>query len=535
MVASRMSVPLGQVFTPAAVADLTLALALENAPLEARLLDPACGDGVFLARAVARGLPPEQVRGVEIDAATARRVHGFRVRIGDFLTGEVEPVDVVVGNPPYVRQEVLGPLRKQQIARRLATDWPDCPSFGGRADLALAFVVRALAVVEPGGRVAFVLSQAVFDAGYGEALRRFLSTRAHLLAVVTSPAERWFPDAAVHAAIVVLERASGRARQSTVFARLRVPVTVAARRVAGVADLATVADVRIVDGSAVWERPWGPLLRASQAWFDFVRVAGEALVPLDELCEVRRGMTSGANQFFYVGRETAAGIEPQFLSPLFKTPRHATTMRVDPGALPTRVFRCDLDAQDLRRFPGAGAYVRAHADLGTRPTLAARDPWWSLTATPAQVFVAKAYDARFVQCYSPTPVCADQRVYTAHPRRGIDAELLAALLNGTVTAFALESLGRASLGEGALEWSVHDMRKLPVLDVRRAASVPVLHAFRQLAQRRIGTVDEECRATDREALDLALLAGVDGVDLPIVREALVATVGERLRRGGTRA
>ena len=39
--------------------------------------------------------------------------------------------------------------------------------------------------------VAFVLSTAALDAGYGDALRAFLHGRAHLLALVVSPRERW--------------------------------------------------------------------------------------------------------------------------------------------------------------------------------------------------------------------------------------------------------------------------------------------------------------------------------------------------------
>src|SRR5262249_58512709 len=110
--------------------------------------------------------------------------------------------------PPYVRQERIG-AGKRRLGK--LTGAP------ARADLALAFVLRALQFVGPGGRVAFVLSAAVLDADYGAAL----AGAGRVTHVVASPRERWFPDAAVHAVILVIERGGAGA---TTCARLRVPV-----------------------------------------------------------------------------------------------------------------------------------------------------------------------------------------------------------------------------------------------------------------------------------------------------------------------
>src|SRR5262249_43174319 len=98
---------LGQIFTPATVADLAIALALEGRDAAAHRLHPACGDGVFLARAAARGA---RASGIEIDprtAATARSHTTADVEVADFLTLGPPRVlfDAVIGNPPYVRQE----------------------------------------------------------------------------------------------------------------------------------------------------------------------------------------------------------------------------------------------------------------------------------------------------------------------------------------------------------------------------------------------------------------------------------------------
>lgn len=528
---------LGQVFTPPAVADLALTLALEGARDDATILDPACGDGVFLTRAVARGVDAGHLHGVELDpvahAAARARVPGANVALGDWFDVPLGRFDVIVGNPPYVRQEELGAARKGALAKIVQRDAG--VAMGARADLAIAFTVRATAALAPGGRLAFVLSEAVLDAGYGAALRARLGDDLWLRAIVASPDERWFADAALHAAIVVLERphVPGPAPATRVCA-LRVPVAEAATRVRTLTDLDDVARVRLMAAADVLRAAWAPLLRAPEVWARFTEVAGVALRPLGTLATVRRGFTTGANEFFYLRAREPQGIEPACLAPVLRAEKGARAITVDAGRLGTRAFLAPAGRVDALP-PGARAWVERHAELRTRSTLASRPTWWSLAAAPARLFLAKAYDARFVQRLASTPVVCDQRLYAIDPRDGIAPELLAAVLNATPTALAIESLGRASMGEGALELAVTDAAELPVIDPRAydaPARARVKAALAGIATRPIGTVAEEAAAPDRAALDAAVLAPWPTLAAlaPELRAALVVAVGRRIAR-----
>ncbi|MBT8493073.1 MAG: hypothetical protein KJO07_08440, partial [Deltaproteobacteria bacterium] len=100
------------------------------------------------------------------------------------------------------------------------------------------------------------------------------------------------------------------------------------------------------------------------------------------------------------------------------------------------------------------------------------------------------------------------------------------------TALALESLGRASLGEGALEWTVGDARRLPVLDPRRLPSdqlAVVYGAFEILATRPIGPIDGERTHRDRRALDraVATIAGDVHVIDDAIWDGLIDSVARR--------
>ena len=267
--------------------------------------------------------------------------------------------------------------------------------------------------------------------------------------------------------------------------------------------------------------------------------AGDRLVPLDRLAEVRRGVTSGANQLFYVSRARAAelDLEPALLAPLLRSPREpgGETIAVDPAALATLALVLPRGASELARFPSADRYIAQHVDLAARPTLRARPSWWSLPARPAQAFLTKAYHNRFVQRFAPRPVVADQRLYAATPLAAdLDPELLAAVLNSTFTAFALESLGRASMGEGALEWTVCDAALLPVLDPRLVPA-GARAALATLSRRGIGTVHDERARPDRARLDRAI-AGPLAPLLPAAHDALCASPspGRAARAGSTR-
>ncbi len=547
---------LGQWFTPEPVADLALSLALHSsASAPDVLLDPSCGDGVFLKSAACRGIDARTLYGVDIDeiaiAEARAKVPGATLVLGDFFEGremDVPRADIIVGNPPYVRQERVGPDAKQAIVALVLRDWPQLGedavrALVGRSDLAAPFVLRLLGQLRENGVAALVLSSAFFDSGYGAEFWALAERVASLRLVVCAPTERWFSEAAVHAVIAVFDAKPSRAPVR--FAQLSCPTTEAAAHLAAGGALADVATERVAARSE--PETWAAALRASDAWLAFRAEASEVLVPLGELAAVRRGITSGANEIFYLSREQIAkwNIDSKFLTPLL-------TARGRAGQGAIAVSRDELEQfalvvpkdTSLAEHPDLDRYLKSFPGAETRGTLRNRRPWWALRARPGHVFLCKAYGERFVQPYSATPMVADQRMYSLELCGGalelgggalelgrgalelgggalelgrgalelgeqarIAPSLLAALLNATPTALALESLGRASMGQGALEWTVGDVANLPVIDIRKHPNLgAIAAAFQALAKRPSGNVAAEAAQTDRQALDEALLA-----------------------------
>ena len=80
--------------------------------------------------------------------------------------------DIVVANPPYVRQE----LQTQAQKERFKTLYPEV--YWGTADLYVYFYARALQLLRVGGVASFISSNKWLRAGYGKKLRRHLKATA---------------------------------------------------------------------------------------------------------------------------------------------------------------------------------------------------------------------------------------------------------------------------------------------------------------------------------------------------------------------
>ncbi len=96
--------------------------------------------------------------------------------------------DIVIGNPPYVRQE---DIREQKPA--LQAHGYVC--FDGIADLFVYFYERGAKLLSDGGHLCYITSNKYFRAGYGAKLRSYLSAETRILTLID------FGDAPVFEAI----------------------------------------------------------------------------------------------------------------------------------------------------------------------------------------------------------------------------------------------------------------------------------------------------------------------------------------------
>jgi len=163
----------GEYFTPPPLVQAVLALAMPHAstgPLT--VVDPACGDGAFLA-AAARALPRARLHGLELDpahAAAARRsAPGARVLAADALRGGWDALlrtlpddgeELWLGNPPYNGTSPLltdAPAYRA-LRARLALDDALPPGTSLRDDYAFFLLLASERLAARPGVLAWVTS-----------------------------------------------------------------------------------------------------------------------------------------------------------------------------------------------------------------------------------------------------------------------------------------------------------------------------------------------------------------------------------------
>jgi hypothetical protein len=110
--------------------------------------------------------------------------------------GEAGGFDVVIGNPPYVRMEVLKPVKPYLSEHYAVAD--------ERTDLYAYFFEKAINLLKPGGRLGFISSSTFFRTGSGEKLRLLLGQHTAVEAVVDFGDTQLFEGVTTYPAILAM-------------------------------------------------------------------------------------------------------------------------------------------------------------------------------------------------------------------------------------------------------------------------------------------------------------------------------------------
>ena len=102
----------GQYFTPKIVADFMIDLS--EIPTNAKILEPSCGEGVFLDLLQKKGF--NNLSAYEIDDTIAKEFPF--VKYESFVTADIkEKFELIIGNPPYIRWKNLETELKNELIK----------------------------------------------------------------------------------------------------------------------------------------------------------------------------------------------------------------------------------------------------------------------------------------------------------------------------------------------------------------------------------------------------------------------------------
>lgn len=514
--------------------------------------------------------PKAAVRRADLDAKETELGQEFPVAF-----------DAIVANPPYIRQEQIPD--KKKVRKHLGAKDGE---FSSRSDIYAYFFTHATEFLKQGGRMGFIVSNRWLFTEYGEDLQRFFLKNYVIEAVVLLERQQFLVpligtcvvfmrrcadsyqvgDAAVRETKFDDLAASTRAENLVKFVRVHGAMSVG--------ELLGVIEGEDFPPKTLVERPTFSVYCMKQAdlgsetkWSKFFApkvvhdILGQpGLVTLGTIFEAERGITSGANGFFYLKLDDAKerGIAKKYLRPLMKSVGQVEYIEFGEGD--TEWYVLDLhqhiqkiiakyglekkQGRDLTRAvirglkEGGAAGLAGYIEDAERekihqgPTVVGRQIWFDLGPLTIPVLMfTKEYWRHAVCCTNPDGVVLDQHLYSLIPKIKGDTGILAGIMNSALVPLLREIYGREASGEALNrnEFTVAEAKVLPIVDGRKLGERDrkrIGKAFADLVEIE-RTADSEELTAARRKLDAAVLRSIGMEER---RDEVYAAIEEYIRR-----
>jgi len=255
--------------------------------------------------------------------------------------------DVVIGNPPYVRQEGLGNFKPY-----FATAYPE--TYHGVADLYVYFYEQALRLTRAGGRMAYIVTNKWMRAGYGELLRAYFAEHAALERIIDFGHAPIFEDADVFPCILILRKPTP--LEQAALSMLTVQALTFPREELGKVNLGRYIheQSQSLPQSRFGRAPW---TLGSSVVDDLLAKIRHVGVPLAEF--------AGAKPFYGI----KTGLNDAFL---IDTPTKEALLRADPRS--AEIIKPYLRGEDIKRWSPEWAglwmiFARRGIDIDAYPAI----------------------------------------------------------------------------------------------------------------------------------------------------------------------
>ncbi|RLA87593.1 MAG: hypothetical protein DRG58_10350 [Deltaproteobacteria bacterium] len=526
----------------------------------------------------------------------------------EIFVGDHRGFDIVIGNPPYVRQEDIADPKltredkdrmtadrfreskkqyKAKLARSVYTAYPHffgykakdeaaARKLDAKSDLYIYFYLYGLSLLNSKGSFCFITSNSWLDVGYGKDLQEFLLRHSQVKLILDNQARRSFSQADVNTIIALFsapdDKNDGGLEQTARFVMFQVPfeeilspvifeeidearerrstpeyrVFPILQRQLLEEGLETVRDKDKVKGPLIkvaryLGNKWGgKYLRAPDIYWTILEKGKRKLVRLGDIAEVRFGIKTGANEFFYLDEAKIRewGIEAEFLQPVIKSPRECKRILIDPHDLKFKIFMCHKEKGELKGT-AALEYIKWGESQGfhKRPSCAGRSRWWNLgVQEPFDFVVLRFRDKRNWNPINETPsLLAGDIMFVGSWHDRASVLTYNSILNTTFLTLISEILGRVNLGDGLLTTYGPEILRFEFIESLSISNLKVRELekrFKTIEKRIVTSIFEEINQADRRALDDIIFdaLGLTQGERDAVYEAVIHLVETRLQK-----
>ncbi len=450
----------GAYYTPLPLAEMMVKLFKNGSGCAKRVLEPSCGDGVFLDALIKTNCITqyEHIDSIEIDPTESKKVQermkqydNVTVLNEDFFNFYTEKKDLVnydliLGNPPYIRYQYLEDEQRELMSEILKSQ-------GMKANKLIntwvGFLVSCVNMLSDDGKIAFVIPAEIMQVAYAEDLRLFLADNLSKITLITFK-QLVFPD--IEQEIVVFIGEKGNEEKGI-----------------RIVELNNLDDLASFDIDA---NGFQKLQHVHEKWTKYFTNSEEnALVKqiqddkrfckLSDIALINVGITTGNNKFFSVNRETVEKYQMQdVVRPLIGRSSHAHSIYFNNGDWMQNVNRgkaaylIDFPDEDYKKYPEKHKeYINLGEKNGENKgyKCSIRDRWYRIPS----IWVSDAFFLRRNNLYPKFVLNQCDAVSTDTMHRikfndGIEPER-AILSYYNSISFAFTELCGRSYGGGVLE------------------------------------------------------------------------------------
>lgn len=319
------------------------------------IMEPSCGEGEFIIEIIRRlkqssltfgfnlneayhkSVFASDIDAVKIAVCTNRIKTEFpeiihpeqNLFVEDYLLSSHKPVDIIMGNPPYIRYE--------EIPGDKLAQYKNFPTFYYRADVYVPFFEKSLTQLNPGGKHCFICANRWMKNQYGKLLRKLVAAYYSIEKIINmESADAFQEDVLAYPAITII---SNKAKGEKLL-------------YANISSIASLKNAEYVSYDSPKDEDWSNVFNAQEHELSLIE---------DQKFKIGIGVATGADNIF-ISKELKGKVEDELLLPAI----NAKDLSGDKMTWGGRYFLNPYDKNgnliSLDSYPHAKAYLESYKE-----------------------------------------------------------------------------------------------------------------------------------------------------------------------------
>lgn len=460
----------GSYYTPSPISDFIVKRVFtKHGGKKLKILEPSAGDGVFIRSLYQSDLIEQRLfrtTAIELNPIESEKIKehinskSLSVICADFLIYQQqftsEKFDIILGNPPYIKKNLLT-LDQIELSQNIHTNFPKL-SVSVIKNIWSAFLVRSISLLKKNGILSFVLPAELLQVNFTAELRELLIKEFQRIEIFTFNELLFNECKGQDTLVLIAERNSD--MPGLFFHNVM--------KIQGLEAEDFCFTQKDTSETSKWTTHC-----LTQSEITLLNRLKSSLKTIDEFCDSKAGIVTGANEYFILNQESAKQNKLQKYSrPIIQKGAFIKSwIKFDEEDFSSLVknqtpcFLIDLNNAKINKSSRVNEYLLqgTSIDIDKRYKTNLREKWYevpNIGNSAEGLFFKRCHDfPKFI--INEAKALATDSAYLVNPKEGIDINSLVLSFYNSLTLVFSEINGRF-YGGGVLELTPNEFRKLPI-------------------------------------------------------------------------